>query len=149
VGEGVPKRVYTDAYASVRFWGETLDPLDITAALHLPPDHTHRKGEQVLRRTKSGAVRESREPYPHGMWSMSSREAVRSPRLSVHIEWLLSELERRADAIRELLGRGVAADIFCYSAGANHRPPAIPWSLRARAQALGLRIDIDHYEARP
>jgi hypothetical protein len=83
------------------------------------------------------------------MWSMSSREAVRSPRLSVHIEWLLSELEPKADAIRELHRRGFAADIFCYSAGTNQRPPAIPRSLRARAQALGLRIDIDRYGARP
>lgn len=143
------KRVYTDAYATVRFSSTDLDPADVTAALRLPPDHTHRRGELVLRRTKSGAVVEARDPYPHGMWRMSSRSPVQSPRLSTHIEWLLSELEPKADAVRSLLGSGVAADIFCYSYGTNPRPPSIPRSLRERARALGLPIEIDHYEAHP
>ena len=143
------RRIYTDAHASVRFWGEAVDPLDITVALRLPPDYTHRTGEPVLRRARSGKVRETREPYPHGMWIMSSRGLVKSPQLSTHIKWLLSELEPKVDAIQALLSGGVSADIVCYSSGASPRLPAIPRSLRKRAEALGLRIEIDHYEMRP
>jgi hypothetical protein len=45
-------------YASVRFSGEKLDPLTVTLALRLPPDHTHRDGEPRLQRVKSGDVKE-------------------------------------------------------------------------------------------
>jgi hypothetical protein len=37
------KRVYSEAYASVRFAAEELDPLDVTLKLRLPADHAHRR----------------------------------------------------------------------------------------------------------
>jgi len=141
----VSKRVYVRAYASVRFAAVDLDPLDVTLRLKLPPDHTHRRGEPRLRRARrTGQVRES-SPYPDGMWTMSSKEWVDSPRLAVHIEWLLAELEPMAADVRRLIASGVEGDIFCYSLGRSARAPAIPRRLRERAAALGLTIDIDHY----
>ena len=86
------KRVYDRAYASVRFIGVKLDPLQVTLALRLPADHTHRDGEPRLLRVKSARVVEY-APYRGGMWSMSSENWVQSPQLSVHLEWLLCELE--------------------------------------------------------
>ena len=77
------QRVYEEAYASARIFGEHLDPLDVTVALRLPADHTHRHGEPHLRRWPSGAVREY-APYRNGMWNMSSRQHVTSPRLAAH-----------------------------------------------------------------
>lgn len=142
-------RVYTAAHASVRFFAEELDPLEVTLALRLPPDHTHRRGEPVLRRVRSGAVREARAPYSNGMWSMSSRGIVRSPLVAAHVEWLLSELEPKAGAIRSLRARGVTGDLFCYSYGATDRPPSVANALRRRAEALGLRIEVDHHAAPP
>jgi hypothetical protein len=140
----VPKRVFTAAYASVRFAAVDLDPLDVTLRLRLPPDHNHRRGEPMLKRSRNGRVREY-SPYSQGMWTMSSRAWVNSPRLVAHIEWLLAEVEPKAEEVRALIAAGVEGDIFCYSRGWTERLPPIPRRLRERAAALGLSIDIDHY----
>jgi len=78
----LPKRVYTRAYASVRFIAPQLDPLDITQALQLPPDHQHRDGEPRLVWNAAGRV-VNRGAYRGGQWSLSSETHVNSPRLGV------------------------------------------------------------------
>lgn len=140
----MPKRVYDRAYASVRFSGEKLDPLTITLALRLPADYIHRDGEPRLGRVNSGHVKEY-AAYRGGMWSMSSKKWVQSPRLSVHLDWLLRELEPKADAVRSLLADGIEADFFCFSSGSTTAPPSLPRTIRDRAAALGIEIVIDHY----
>ncbi len=141
----LPKRVYSEAYASVRFAAEDLDPLRVTLRLRLPADHMHRRGEPRLSRSgRTGRVREY-APYSRGMWSMSSRGWVDSPRLTTHVDWLLKELGPKSAEVRALVDSGVSADIFCYSRGRTAQPPAIPRDLRQRAAALGLSIEIDHY----
>lgn len=108
-------RVYTDAYASLRVWGPELDPLTVTLALRLPPDTSHRNGEPRIRREKrTGKVREY-APYDGGLWSMSSKAWVHSPRLAVHLDWLLAQVEPRADVLRALMTGGVEVDLFCFS----------------------------------
>ena len=128
----------------MRFSGERLDPLTVTLALKLPADHIHRDGEPRLQRVRSGQVKEY-APYHGGMWSMSSKKWVQSPRLSVHLDWLLRELESKADAVRSLLADGVEADFFCFSSGSTATPPSLPRAIRDRAAALGIKIVIDHY----
>ena len=76
---------------------------------------------------------------------MSSREWVSSHQLDVHVTWLLDQLEERKEALRLLLVGGVHADIFCYSLGADEQKPELPARTVARAHALGLEIEIDHY----
>ena len=142
----VPKRVYEVAYASVRFMAADLDPLSVTLALRLPPDHVHRDGEPRLTRTRQGRIRET-APYREGMWSMSSRKWGQSPRLTVHLDWLLTELEPKALAIRLLLAEGIRADFLCFSFGSTSRPPSLPREIRERADALGITIAIDHYDS--
>src|SRR5215216_819308 len=115
--------------------------MTVTLALRLPADHMHRDGEPRLRRVKSGQVKEY-APYRGGMWSMSSKKWVQSPRLAVHLEWLLRELEPKADAIRSLLADGVEADFFCFSSGSTTEPPSLPRTVRAGAAALGTEIVI-------
>ena len=66
----------------------------------------NRDGEPHLSRGKSGRVIEY-SPYRGGMWSLSSKNLVNSPRLSVHLEWLLGQFEPRAAAVRMLLANGV------------------------------------------
>lgn len=129
----------------MRFSGEKLDPLTVTLALRLPADHIHRDGEPRLRRVKSGQVKEF-AAYRGGMWSMSSEKWVQSPRLAVHLEWLLHELEPKAGAIRSLLADGMEADFFCFSSGSTTEPPSLSRAVRDRAAALGIEIVIDHYD---
>ena len=76
---------------------------------------------------------------------MASKKWVQSPRLAVHIEWLLDELEPKADAIRSLLAEGIEADFFCFSSGSTTEPPSLPHAVRDRAAALRIEIVIDHY----
>lgn len=138
------KRVYGRGYASVRFCGQSLDPLHVSLALRLPADHCHRDGEPHLCRTKSGKVMEY-AAYHGGMWSMSSEEWVDSPRLAVHLEWLLAQLEPRVDAIASLISTGATVDFFCFSSGSTSMHPTLPRTIRDRAAALGIEIVIDHY----
>lgn len=139
-------RIYKTAKAGVRIFGPTLDPLQVSLALRLPADHTHRAGEPRLSRGKKGKVCEA-APYRHGMWSMSSEGWVDSPVLATHITWLLEQLEPKAAALAALLTDDIKADIFCHSVGANPFPPSLPAKLRDRAVVLGLTIGIDHYDS--
>jgi hypothetical protein len=143
-GGGRAVRVYTRAYASFRVFGPALDPLEVTLALQLPPDHTHRTGEPRLRRNRGGAVREL-SPYRDWHWSMSSEAWVQSPRLAVHLDWLLGQLEPRAKALAGFRREGVRMDFFCYSLGTVSSPPPLPRSIHSRASALGVSVEIDHY----
>lgn len=138
------KRVYDRAFAALRICGDTLDPLSVTLALRLPPDHVHRNGEPRLVRTRNGKITEHSH-YRGGMWSMSSEAWVQSPRLAVHLEWLLNQVEAKSDALAALLADGVKSEFFCFSSGSTPIPPSVPRSVRARAVALGIQIEIDHY----
>ena len=141
----MPKRIYVRAHASVRFMGESLDPLDITLALRLPCDHSHRRGEPSLSRQRNGTVIEY-QPYCAGMWSMSSERWVDSPVLDTHLRWILEQLEPHRNKVIDILHSGVRADLFCYSLGHSPDPPSLRRETVRRADAMGLKIEIDHYE---
>ena len=79
---------------------------------------------------------------------MSSKAWVDSPDLDVHVRWLLDQLEERREAVAALLVGDVRADIFCYSCGPTATPPSLPRQTHDRANALGIEIDIDHYDSR-
>src|SRR5688572_2664394 len=107
----MPKRTCLRAYASARFMGESLDPLDITLALRLPCDLSYRKGEPKLIRLKNGRVDET-GLYREGMWAMSSEKWVDSPVLNTHLRWILKQLEPHRDKVVEILHSGVRAELF-------------------------------------
>lgn len=77
---------------------------------------------------------------------MSSKRWVNSPRLAIHLEWLLGQLEPKSEAIKDLIAAGVSCDFFCFSSGSTSRPPSLPRVIRERAAALGIQIAIDHYD---
>ena len=80
---------------------------------------------------------------------MSSQKWVDSPVLDTHIRWILEQLEPHREKIIEILQSGVRADLFCYSLGYSPDPPGLPRETVRRADAMGLKIGIDHYEAEP
>ena len=121
-----------------------LDPLDVTRSLRLPPDHQHRNGEPRLIWSRSGNVIDN-GVYRSGLWSMSSEQHIESPRLQTHLEWLLLQLEPRAEVIAALQATGAKVDFFCYTLGTSPKPPAVPQSIRNRAKKLDIEIGIDHY----
>jgi len=137
--------LYTHAHASLRFMGDSLDPLDVTRLIRLPYDHAHRNGEPTVRRRRTDHSVNEYAPYRGGMWSMSSKSWVRSSDIDAHVSWILNQLEPRAEQVKRLLANGVVGDIFCFSSGAPAHPPALPARTVERAAALGLIIDIDYY----
>lgn len=137
--------LYTHAYASIRFMGDSLDPLDVTRLIRLPYDHAHRDGEPRVRRRRTDLSVNEYAPYRGGMWSMSSESWVHSSDLDVHVSWLLEQLEPRAEKVKQLLANGVVGDIFCFSSGAPAHSPTLPDRTIERVAALGLTIDIDYY----
>jgi hypothetical protein len=130
------------AHASVRIAGESLDPLDVTRALRLPPDHVHRSGEPRIQRRRDGSLREL-TPYRQGMWSMGSERWVDAPELDVHIRWLLDQLEPRRVELQRLLTGGAGGAIFCYSSDPGDETTPIPGSTLGRCVALSLPVQID------
>ncbi|MGM0559397.1 MAG: DUF4279 domain-containing protein [Myxococcota bacterium] len=91
------------------------------------------------------------EPFPpwqHGFWSMSSEHWVDSARVETHIIWILEQLEPKSDGVKRLAAGVDQTRIFCYSLGSTDQPPTYPDELDERARALGLHIDIDHYDSR-
>jgi len=77
---------------------------------------------------------------------MLSERWVDSPRLHIHLLWLIEQLEPHQAAISKILADGVMADFFCYSCGSTSTPPAIPQAVRDRSDVLGFNIEIDHYD---
>jgi hypothetical protein len=140
----LPKRVYDRAYASFRVWGDELDPLEITSALKIPPDTQFRRGEPKLGRNRRTGKVSQYAPYKFGMWSFSSKPWVQSPRLEVHLAWFFDQLEAHAATLRELQRR-YKMDFFCFASGRSTRPPTVAKSVRSRAEALGVPIEIDYY----
>jgi hypothetical protein len=140
----MPKRVYDQAYASFRVWGDDLDPLEITSALKIPPDTQYRRGEPRVRRSRRTGKISEYPPHKLGMWSFSSEPWVRSPRLEAHLSWFLDQLEPHAKTLRGLQRR-YKMDFFCFASGSSTRPPTVARSVRSRAEALGVRIEIDYY----
>ncbi len=138
------KRVYIRAHASVRFMANDLDPLDVTKSLRLPPDHQHRDGEPRLVWTRTKKINDN-GVYHGGQWSMSSKAHVDSPRLEMHLAWLLGHLEPHAETIAKFQAAGTRVDFFCYTLGSSTDPPSLPRSIRDRAARLGIDIEIDHY----
>ena len=138
-------RIYLKAHAALRLFAEDLDPSDVTRALELPPDHPHRKGDLRIGRTKRGKVQVN-FPYTQGMWSMSSELWVSSPRLHIHIQWILDQIQPKADTLARIVTPAVSASVFCYSLGKCASPPSIPKVLRDQLGDLGLSLEIDHYE---
>jgi hypothetical protein len=102
---------YTGAHASIRFMGDSLDPLDVTKLVRLPHDHVHRDGEPRIRRRRTDLSVNEYAPYRGGMWTMSSQRWVHSSDLDAHVCWLLEQLEPRASQVQQLLSRGVSESI--------------------------------------
>lgn len=133
------------SYARVRITGEALDPLEVTQALRLPPDHTRRSGEPRLRRRRDGSVQE-RAPYPQGMWSMSSAGWVDSAELDAHLRWLLDQLEPRSGELQRLQEAGAGAELICYCTEVGPHEVPVPAQTLGRCGLLALPLVPEDYQ---
>ncbi|WP_425615793.1 DUF4279 domain-containing protein [Anatilimnocola sp. NA78] len=124
-------------YITLRIYPESLDPSDVTARLGIEPSSWQRRGE-------------SRQPGSlpaklHG-WFLSSQGVVESRDMRRHLDWLLSIVESRANAILDLQSKSCRMDISCFwvSSSAHGGPSVLPGQMRELAR-LNLALDFDIY----
>jgi hypothetical protein len=123
-------------YASLGIYAEGLDPAEMSSLLQLSPTESHRQGEGV----HGGA------PLKRGFWSLSSEQHVDSRDLRRHLDWLLDQIEGRANMLRTLREQGYDMTVACYWSSADgHGGPTLSPVQTRRLANLDLELWIDFY----
>ncbi len=137
----VPENTRVDDYrkwsrASLRIFGETLQPDQIGAALGLVATRSHIKGEPRSKKHKA-VWRES-------AWLLQSPLGDESD-LVDHLKWLLDKLEPKLDVIMELSNE-YKIDFFCGFASGNGQGGFTLDSLTLqRIAKFGIPVHLDLY----
>jgi hypothetical protein len=138
------KRGEISSYASFRIVGTSLRAAKVSDLLGVEPTDCFEAGEVVMARGRVVGQRKQ------GLWSLSSRKAVRSSDLNRHLGWLLERLDLRGGWHRRLVALGADSfDVFCYWASERHGAgggPRIEAEVMSRLGALGLPLDLDCYD---
>jgi len=125
--------------ASLRVFGDVLEPAEVSALLGRPPTRQHRKGDKVA--GKAGGNGDAVEPT--GAWILDSTLSERSE-LEEHIEVLLASLSNDMDEWASLTHR-FSASILCslfldqYNEGFE-LSPRISQALSERGLVIGFDI---------
>jgi len=122
--------------ASIRIFGEKLQPEEVEAALALKATRTHLKGQP-------------RSPVQKTVWreTLWSLRSPLSPDRSVgdHLTWLLDRLEPKLDAIRAL-SADHRVDLFCgFSSGSGQGGFTLDPIILVRLANLGVPLVLDLY----
>ncbi len=125
-------------FASLRLFGDQLQPDEVSRLLNLKPTESAPKGLETV--APSGKSRIS----PTGRWILESQEHVHSTDSQDHIAWLLDQLDKSGAVPCKIPGVG-RADICCFWLGAtgNGGPEFSPEVLgRLAKYQLTLSLDI-------
>ena len=124
-------------YATMRFFGPTLDHRAVTTLLGQEPSYAYLPGEL---RNRVG------KPFPHGMWLLSSEKQVVSVDLEDHLGWLLDQVEGGAHTLLPYLQSiGAEKDVDCYWEKEGNGGAFFPSSLLKRIAALDLALGVTIY----
>jgi Domain of unknown function (DUF4279) len=115
-------------YATLCVYPESLDPSDVTVRLGIEPSHWQRRGES--RRPPS-------RPAKINGWFLSSQGVVESRDVRRHLDWVLSMVVPRAEAILALQAEACRMDVSCFwvSASGHGGPSVQPAQMRELARA--------------
>ena len=124
--------------ASLRIFGDDLDPDEITAALGRQPDAAERRGDTI--RKPSGRERIARS----GRWSIKT-DSHTSGGLDAQIAELLSGMTEDMSVWRGITSR-YKVDLFCglFLEGYNEGITISPTNLKALGDR-GIELDLDIY----
>lgn len=124
-------------YATLRIYPELLDPADVTARLGIEPSDWQRRGES----RKPG----DRPAKLHG-WFLTSEGLIESRDVRKHLDWLLSRIGPRAEAIHALQSNGCCMDVSCFWVSASgHGGPSVRPAQMGELARLGLELGFDVY----
>ena len=124
-------------FACLVLRGKDLVPQEVTDAIGIHPTKSFKRGD-----TRTGTKK-----WPHGYWELSSKEAIHSSDLSMHLEWLAKQLELVTTQINKIIDKeGVDAEVSCFwILPTSHESLSLSSELMMRIASLGLKIDIDIY----
>jgi hypothetical protein len=126
--------------ASLRVFGDSLEPSEISAMLEIEPTKAGRKGEP--------AFTPLRRPLGSSVWILESPLADHLP-LQDHFRWLLDTLEPRRKQLAEITKK-YEADFFCGFSSANSQGACIlDPELLSRLAKLGVEVVLDLYPPGP
>ena len=91
--------------SSLRMFGESLDPDEVTKLLGSSPSHSYKKGAYRLTRTGKEVV------HKHGMWLLDTNAGQRS-HINQHVAEILSQLANDL-SVWQLLTERYNVEIFC------------------------------------
>jgi hypothetical protein len=126
--------------ASLRIFGESLDPDESGSALGLTASRTHLKGE-LLSPAQKTLRRESG-------WLLQSPLSKRG-NLVEHLTWLLDAIEPKRDVVRQLSSK-YRIDLFCGFASVNGQGGfTLDILTLTRLAELGVPLVLDLYPPGP
>lgn len=124
-------------YATLVVSGDEVNPDTVSEILGLSPSRAFKAGDPYSR----GHVRR------HGMWALSSHEAVVSEDLEDHVRWLLDRIEPVQAVLHDYLqAKGTFGFITCFWPSPHgHGGPQFSPALMKRVGAVDLPLQIDAY----
>ena len=127
------------SHASLRIFGEALQPDEVGAALGIEASYVHLKGQRHGR--NGPAWRES-------AWLLQS-PLGKEHGLDEHIKWLLERIEDKVDVVRKLCGE-YRIDVFCgFSSGCGQGGFTLDSKTLERIAKLGVSLALDLYPPFP
>jgi hypothetical protein len=124
-------------FASLTLRGKDLVPQAITDAIGIHPTKSFKQGD----------VRKGTKKWPHGYWELTTKETVQSADLSIHLEWLVGQLEPSKTKLTEIIGQdGIDAEISCFwILPSSHESLSLSAELLIKIASLGIQLDLDFY----
>lgn len=130
-------------YATLRVLHKELDPDEISNLLGLSYSRAYRKGDPITAVNEIGERR-------NGVWLLDTKQKVDSLDSRRHIDWLLDQLEGKADVVRALFNKGCNIDILCFWESAHgHGGPTVSPEQSIRLGEMRVDLMFDVYFAFP
>ncbi len=124
-------------YATFRVYPDRLDPEEVTVRLGIEPSNWQKRGEAG----KPG----SRPAKLHG-WFLSSDGVVESRDVRRHLDWLLTRIVPKRDAILALQADGCSMDVSCFWVSRfGHGGPSVLPAQMGELARLRLELWFDVY----
>ncbi|MBV9815352.1 MAG: DUF4279 domain-containing protein [Alphaproteobacteria bacterium] len=135
------------AFATLRFYGDRLDPVRLTEILKVSPTKAWRKGERYFAGPRAGYL-----VGRTGTWFLATDTHVESADLALHLDFLTRLLshwtlddKKRLSQLREVMARdGLKADASLFWHGQpGETPPSVPPQALERLHALPAKVETD------
>jgi Domain of unknown function (DUF4279) len=136
----------TRAFATLRFAGDTLDPVEISRILNEEPTRAYRKGQRYRPSERSPEI-----TGKTGVWYLSTRRTIPGDDLTDHLDALVrvifpfADADKRLKELRDIMEReDLEAHVTCFWRGPSDAPtPSIPLNVTAWLQRLPADIEAD------